>query len=414
MPYLKKSITLALLSTGLSTLTVMPVQAEEDTFFNALTGGKISFSARARYESVEQDNALKDANAFTVRSTLGYETAQFRGFSGKVEVEDVSEIGSDNFNSTTNGNTQYSVVADPNNTEVLQAYLAYNNWDTEFKYGRQEITHRDAPFHRFIGNVLWRQNHQSYDGFTLNSKLFDKTELSYGYINKRNTIFGDDRNAGIIRNGVVDMDSHLFRGVYNGFSAGTLEGYAYLLDFEDAPAIGAKTLGLRWNGGVPLNNDFSMIYTAEFARQDDYKDGTMDSQNYYLTEIGGKYKGWMAKLSYELQEGDGTDSFKTPLGTNHPFQGWADQFLSTPSQGLQDIYLTIVGKVLGAKVVGIYHDFETDKGSLDAGSEFNLLVVKKFMKHYTLGAAYADYNADSEFSSKVDTEKFWVWGQVNF
>ncbi len=414
MPYLKKSITLALLSTGLSTLTVMPVQAEEDTFFNALTGGKISFSARARYESVEQDNALKDANAFTVRSTLGYETAQFRGFSGKVEVEDVSEIGSDNFNSTTNGNTQYSVVADPNNTEVLQAYLAYNNWDTEFKYGRQEITHRDAPFHRFIGNVLWRQNHQSYDGFTLNSKLFDKTELSYGYINKRNTIFGDDRNAGIIRNGVVDMDSHLFRGVYNGFSAGTLEGYAYLLDFEDAPAIGAKTLGLRWNGGVPLNNDFSMIYTAEFARQDDYKDGTMDSQNYYLTEIGGKYKGWMAKLSYELQEGDGTDSFKTPLGTNHPFQGWADQFLSTPSQGLQDIYLTIVGKVLGAKVVGIYHDFETDKGSLDAGSEFNLLVVKKFMKHYTLGAAYADYNADSEFGSKVDTEKFWVWGQVNF
>ena len=414
MPYLKKPITLALLSTGLSTLTVMPVQAEEDTFFNALTGGKISFSARARYESVEQDNALKDANAFTVRSTLGYETAQFRGFSGKVEVEDVSEIGSDNFNSTTNGNTQYSVVADPNNTEVLQAYLAYNNWDTEFKYGRQEITHRDAPFHRFIGNVLWRQNHQSYDGFTLNSKLFDKTELSYGYINKRNTIFGDDRNAGIIRNGVVDMDSHLFRGVYNGFSAGTLEGYAYLLDFEDAPAIGAKTLGLRWNGGVPLNNDFSMIYTAEFARQDDYKDGTMDSQNYYLTEIGGKYKGWMAKLSYELQEGDGTDSFKTPLGTNHPFQGWADQFLSTPSQGLQDIYLTIVGKVLGAKVVGIYHDFETDKGSLDAGSEFNLLVVKKFMKHYTLGAAYADYNADSEFSSKVDTEKFWVWGQVNF
>ncbi len=414
MPYLKKTLTIALLSAGLGTLTTTPVQAEENTFFNALTGGKISFSARARYENVNQDNALKDANAFTIRSTLGYETAKFRGFSGKVEVEDVSEIGSDNFNSTTNGNTQYSVIADPNNTEVLQAYLAYNNWNTEFKYGRQEITHRGAPFHRFIGNVLWRQNHQSYDGFTLTNKSFDKTELSYSYINKRNTIFGDDRNAGIIRNGVVDMDSHLFRGVYKGFSAGTLEGYAYLLDFEDAPAIGTKTLGLRWNGAVPINDGFNIIYTAEFARQDDYRDGTMDAQNYYLAEIGGKYKGWMAKLSYELQEGDGTDSFKTPLGTNHPFQGWADQFLSTPSQGLQDIYLTVVGKVFGAKVVGIYHDFETDKGSLDAGSEFNLLVVKKFMKHYKIGAAYADYNADSEFGSRVDTEKFWVWGQVNF
>ncbi len=411
---IKHSILPTILATGLASLFVTPTAFADDAFFEALTGGKVSFSTRLRYENVDQDNALKDADALTLRTTLGYKTGDFHRFSAFAELEDITEIGSDHYNSTTNGNTQYSVIADPDNTEVLQAYLAYNNWDTEFKYGRQEITHRAAPFHRFIGNVLWRQNHQSYDGFTIVNHSFDKTELSYAYINKRNTIFGDDRNAGIIRNGVVDMDSHLFRGVYDGFSAGKLEAYAYLLDFEDAPTIGTKTIGLRWNGAAPLNDDFKLIYTAETARQDDYKDGTMASQNYYLAELGGKYKGWMAKLSYEMQEGDGTDSFKTPLGTNHPFQGWADQFLSTPAQGLRDIYVTAVGKVFGSKLVVIYHDFETDEKSLDAGSEFNIMVTKKFMKHYTLGAAYADYNADSEFASKVDTEKFWLFGQLKF
>jgi hypothetical protein len=123
----------------------------------------------------------------------------------------------------------------------------------------------------------------------------------------------------------------------------------------------------------------------------------------------------MAKLSYEVQEGDGTDSFKTPLGTNHAFQGWADQFLNTPAQGLKDAYLTVVGNVIfGAKLIVSYHDFETDQDSLDAGNELDVLLEKTFNQHYTVGVKYADYQADDEFPSLVDTEKFWVYGQVKF
>jgi hypothetical protein len=206
---------------------------------------------------------------------------------------------------------------------------------------------------------------------------------------------------------------------YTGLPIGKLEGYGYFLDFEDAPTTSTKTIGLRLSGGQKVNDDFKVIYTTEFANQDDYKDGTMaDDQNYYLAELGGKYKGWLAKLSYEMQEGDGTSSFNTPLGTNHAFQGWADMFLATPSQGLEDMYFTVVGKVLGAKLVMVYHDFETDKGSLDAGSEFDVLLQKTFSKHYTLGVKYADYNADTEYTSvnakSVDTQKFWLYGQVKF
>jgi hypothetical protein len=409
------------LAASIGAIVSVPTTAvAEDAFFEALSGGKVSFSARARYESVEQDNALKDADAFTVRTTLGYKTGDFHGFSAFAEIEDVTELGSDNYNSTTNGEGAYSVVADPEGTEVNQAYLQYDGFDTEVKFGRQEITYRKAPFHRHIGNVIWRQNRQSYDAFSLSNTSLADTTINYAYVDEIHTIFGDDRNVGLIKDGDIDIAAHLVNLQYSGLSIGKLEGYGYFLDYKDAEKTfgtdkwSTQTLGLRFNGAQALNDDWKVIYTAEFANQDDYKDGEMDDQNYYLGEVGAKYKGWLAKVSYELQEGDGTDSFKTRLGTNHAFQGWADQYLTTPAAGLQDTYVTVVGKVFGAKLVAVYHDFETDKGSDDAGDELDLLLAKKFMKHYTLGVKYSDFNAGKSSLGKVDTEKLWVFGQLKF
>jgi hypothetical protein len=417
MHKLKKVTAQLLLASGASMILAAPTVHAEDSLYSALSEGKVSFSARVRYEGVEQKNALKDADALTVRTTLGYATGDLNGFSGFVEFEDVSDIGSAKYNSLTNNETQYSVVADPEGTEVNQAYLQYKNSGNEFKLGRQEITYRGAPFHRFVGNVLWRQNHQSYDALSYVNTSFKDTKLSYAYINKVHTIFGEDRSAGLIENGVIHMDSHLINLQYTGLGVGKLEAYSYLLDYEDAAVNNANstaTYGLRLNGGQMLTPEFKAIYTLEYATQDDYADGDMARQDYQLYELGGKYKGWLAKVSYELQEGDGTYSFKTPLGTNHAFQGWADQFLNTPSQGLQDLSFTVVGQVLGAKLVAAYHDFETDKDSLDAGSEIDVLLHKPFMKHYAVGVKYSDYKADSDFSSLVDTKKLWVYGSVKF
>lgn len=422
MSYIRKPIVMTMLASAISSLMLSPAVHAEDAFFEALSGGKVSFSARARYETVDQDNALKDADAFTVRTTLGYKTGDFHGFSAFAEVEDVSDLGSDDYNSTTNGEGAYSVIADPDGTEVNQAYLQYNGFDTEFKFGRQEITYRKAPFHRFIGNVLWRQNHQSFEALSFSNTSLADTTINYAYLDEIHSIFGDDKTdpTKLLKNGDTDIAAHLVNLQYSGFSAGKLEGYGYFLDYKDAEKQfgtdkwSTQTLGIRFNGAQAVNDDWKVIYTAEFANQDDYKDGDMDDQNYYLGEVGAKYKGWLAKVSYELQEGDGTDSFKTRLGTNHAFQGWADQFLTTPDTGLQDTYVTVVGKVLGAKVVAVYHDFETDKGSDDAGDEIDLLVQKSFMKHYTLGMKYSDYDAGKSSVGKVDTEKFWVFGQVKF
>lgn len=417
MPRLKKLTALTILATGLSSFAFVPATAQaDDAFMEALTGGKVSFSARVRYENVDQDGIDKDADALTLRTTLGYKTGAFHGFSGFVEFEDVTSLGSERYNSLSNGEAEYPVVVDPEGTEVNQAYLAYNNFDTTFKFGRQLITYRDAPFHRFIGTVGWRQNWQSFDAFSIVNKSLPNTTLSYAYLDEVHTIFGDDRDAGLIKDGDIGMDSHLFNAQYTGLPIGKLEGYAYLLDYEDSADnsdSSRATYGARLSGAKAVNDDFKVLYTAEYATQDDYADGEMDQQDYYLVEVGGKYKGWVLKLSQEVQEGDGSFSFRTPLGTNHAYQGWADKFLNTPVQGLEDTYITLVGNILGAKLVAVYHDFETDEGSLDAGDEFDIMLQKTFNKHYTVGVKYADYNADDEFGL-TDTQKFWLWGQVKF
>jgi hypothetical protein len=421
MPKMKKLTALTVMATGLSGFAFAPATAQaEDAFMEALTGGKVSFSARARYEAVDDgDPATKDADAYTLRTTLGYKTGTFHGFSGFVEFEDVSHLGSDKFNAAgTNSEPGYALVADPEGTEVNQAYLAYNNFDTTFKFGRQIITYRDAPYHRYIGTIGWRQNWQTFDAFSVVNKSLPDTTLSYAYIDKVQAIFGDDGTVAPfgVESGEIEMDSHLFNIQYAGLPIGNLEGYAYLLDYSDSvegTPFSRETYGLRLSGAKPINDAFTAVYTAEYATQDDYADGEMDQQDYYLLELGGKYKGWLLKLSHEVQEGDGVTSFRTPLGTNHAFQGWADKFLLTPPAGLEDTYVTLVGNVFGAKLVAQYHDFETDEGSLDAGDEFDIMLAKTFKQHYTLGVKYADYNADDEFGG-TDTEKFWLWGEVKF
>ena len=393
----------------------------DDDFYTALTDGKVSFLSRARYESVSDDNpSRKDAEAYTIRTTLGYETGAFEGFKGFLEFENVTALGNEkyDFNPGPQGKNEYSVIADPEGTEVNQAYLQYNGFDTQFRLGRQELMYRKTPWHRFIGNIVWRQHHQSYDAFTLKNTSLADTQISYAYINKINFILGDDANNAVfgVEDGSVDMSSHLFNIQYTGLPLGKLEGYGYFLEYDSSlyKTKSNKTVGVRFSGGQPVNDDLNVVYALEYANQDQYKSGTMDDQNYYMAELGGKYKGWLAKVSYELQEGDGTSSFKTLLGTNHAYQGWADLFLSTPSVGLRDTYFTVAGKVIGLKLIAVYHDYETDKGSLDAGNEIDLLLQKSFNKHYVVGVKYADYNSGDKKFATVDTEKFWVFGQVKF
>src|SRR5688572_26499544 len=158
-----------------------------EKFFNgkipeAIAKGKFNLNARLRYEYVEQSTFDEEANAPTIRTRFGYTTAPLYGFQGMLEGENIAVIGSEkNYNAAgSNRTTDRPVVADPPTTELNQAWLSYNytNWVTA-KGGRQRIA---LDNHRFIGDVGWRQNMQTFDAMAVESKPLPGLSLFYSYL----------------------------------------------------------------------------------------------------------------------------------------------------------------------------------------------------------------------------------------
>lgn len=404
---LKQIAALPLLVTPLALSGFALADAEKksaSSLAEALKGGKVNANFRVRYENVDQDNALKDADALTLRTHLGYTTGTYKGFSAKVEVEDSRVVGGvDDYTVGPTGFNpgEFSVIADPETTEIDQAYLQYSGNGVTAKLGRQVITYDN---HRFIGHVGWRQDRQSFDAFSLNIKPSKELSLSYNYIEERERIFAEDAD--------IDSSDHLFNASYKT-SIGTLTGYAYLLE-EDDTDRSYDTYGIRFSG-ASKQGDIKLLYTAEFATQD-FEMGAADADaDYWNLEGGVVINGITAKVGYEvLGSDDGAYGFSTPLATLHAHNGWADQFLGTPAQGLVDLSLTVAAKVAGGSLKVVYHDFEADDdtpGVDDLGDEIDVVYTYKFGKNYSAGVKYAAYSADD---IKVDADKLWVWFGVNF
>src|SRR5690606_22517526 len=113
--------------------------AQASSLEAALARGKVSGQFNLRYEGVSEDNALDDARALTLRSAIKYSTADLSGFSGVVELEDVHQVGLDDYSVPVTGFNagRYSVISDPETTELNQAYVQYAQGGFLARLGRQ-------------------------------------------------------------------------------------------------------------------------------------------------------------------------------------------------------------------------------------------------------------------------------------
>ena len=114
-----------------------------------------------------------------------------------------------------------------------------------------------------------------------------------------------------------------------------------------------------------------------------------------------------------------TDAFhvtapQTPLATLHAFQGWADQFLATPANGVEDLMATLSGGYKGFKLTGVYHDFNFEHVNGDIGHEWDAVLSRTFCDHYTVELKVADYIADNTTFAKLDTLKAWASVTFNY
>ncbi len=373
-----------------------------DSFEAALTGGKFSANFRYRYEMADQSGLPEDARASTLRSRLGYHTGRFEGFSAMIEAEDIRDIGDDDYNSTTNGKVRFPVVADPDETEINRAFIDFTGLpQTRITAGRQRIK---LDNDRFIGNVGFRQNEQTFDALRIDNQSLKDIGATYIFIDNVNRIFGSDSPMGD-----HEMTSHIFNVSYSGWSPAKITGYAYLLDYDNLLALSTQTYGLRAVGKHRLNDDVTLLYSGEYAHQSDFNSNPAGfDHDYYHAELGLKAKGITAKAGYEVLSGDGTTALQTPLATGHKFNGWADKFLVTPVSGLADGYVSLSGQFMGVRLLGAYHMFEGDSGGADLGDEVNLLARKTFRKRYTAELKGAFYEAGRPVFGLTDTDRIWM------
>jgi hypothetical protein len=365
--------------------------------------GTWTANVRYRHEVVDDDAFARRANADTLRLRLGWSGALASGFSIGVEGEGVAELN-DRFNSGANRQTAYPVVADARALEFNQAWVGWRGKATGAMLGRQRIA---LDNQRFIGNVGWRQNEQTFDALALDAKPSDKIMLRYYYLDRVHRVFGDEAIDPLARE--RDLSGHLANVAWT-LPLGTLVGYAYLVEDRDVATASTQTLGLRWTGSrVAGPNTFG--WTMEGAAQSDHADNPRDvDAGYWLAEGALTRSGITGKLGWEHLGSDGANAFQTPLATLHAFNGWADKFTTTPVNGLEDRYASLGGKFGSGRLQDklawtvAWHDYAADRGGASYGTELNASLGFPLPGGLSGLVKVADYRSDG-FAR--DTLKAW-------
>jgi hypothetical protein len=385
-----------------------PAQAQTESaatpgdLSSAIQNGTPILEVRPRYESADVDGAA-DAEALTVRTRLGWQTAKWNDLQALIEFEDVRQIGGGEYNDGVPPAEPFATIADPDVTELNRLQIAWSPSEAfTATLGRQRIAFDDQ---RFVGAVAWRQDEQTFDAlrFDLRAGQFTAT---YAYLDSVNRIFAEELDW--------DTQSHLFNATYAFAAPFKLTAFAYLLDFDGGGiAQSNATYGVRATGAMTVSG-IQLSYAASIAAQSDYGDNPNSYDAGYssvdLTAARGPFS---LRAGYESLEGEGANRrFITPLATLHAFQGWADVFIATPSDGVEDLYIAptfrpnISAPYFSAPALTlVWHDFEAERTGADLGEEIDVLASASITRRLSMLIKYADYDGTG---APADTTRTWV------
>jgi hypothetical protein len=426
----------------IATLYALPTLAEDaanvaapTTLMEAITMGKPMTSFRLRYENVDQANKTEQANAWTMRSLIGWQTQPLNNFSITAQLINVARFNNDFYDGTPNtfglststpaDKKNYPLVVDPDYTGINQLFVDWTGIPgTKVRVGRQSVKLDNV---RFIGNVEYRQIMQVFDGVAVENKSIKDVEFYAAHFEGLRRI-----TSQYINNGNVDI-AH---ATWKFTPTESLTGYGYLQNmplngfnpYSTSTALfggttfsnnSSQTYGLRADGSHKLDADWKLLYTAEYAKQDAYQGGnSLIDAHYWRLGGGAGFGNWSARLDHELlSSNNGSYGFQTPLATGHLFQGLGDSFLTTPKHGIADTFITLNGKLLDIQLSAEYHwlnsdvNFPTTIGtSSHYGKELDLVAGYNYDKNWSGKLEYFSFKEDAIYinttSQKPDSDKF--------
>jgi hypothetical protein len=362
---------------------------EKSTVWSFLGESTPTLNLRTRAEFADQQG-LKKAVAYTARARLGVRTREFKGLQLFAELEHNEVIGNPRFNAAgVDGPPDRSLIADPQSTELNQAFLSYSAPRAEFKIGRQNIILGEGLF---VGDIGFRQNGQSFDAISVTAKPTEGLELFYSYIYNVNRLFGSTKG----RDMNFDSRSHLVQATYRWSDLLTARAFGYLFDLQAGGMDGrsANMLGISFTGSQPVSS-WLFSYRADLAQQQDAASNPVDFRANYLF-VSGSVAKQFSRAGVELSAGrerfgsDGNTGFQNTLDVTY-----LDLFLATPANGLTRDFVqlsALLPKGFMAQV--IYNDFRSATDSDGYGQQVTGIVRRELTKGLAVVARAFTYRDD--------------------
>ena len=176
---------------------------------------------------------------------------------------------------------KYPVINDPDVTELNRLQVTWTpNAMFQATVGRQRITLDDQ---RFIGNVGWRQDEQTFDAIRTDV-AYGRFKLFYAYVHHVNRILGEQRDW--------DSDSHIAQLTWSPAEQLRAQAFVYALDFGNSAANssitkGVKASGKAWFGLVQVaynaflqGSAFQSTVQAGGSNPGTFYDAAKDTQTY--------------------------------------------------------------------------------------------------------------------------------------
>jgi len=377
----------------------------------------VDFGLRTRWETAEFGDT--QAHALTLKGRVNINYSISANVTTFLQVDHVSSFNADKYSDVVLI-TEKQIIADPANTELNQFFIKNSYKETDITLGRQRLVLGEQ---RFVGDVGFRQNDQTYDGILLNKSLFSASTLKFAYLNNVNRIFGNEAGPHLLTmdtrfaalNGlrpVGQLGNHHIDGAIvhlnvNEWDHMELSLFTISIHNFHAYALSNQTSGVN----LGYRNKFGDIKTKasiEVASQNQQAVNT-SGISYLKISATVEVKSIEFGLRHELLAEKEGVAFITPLATLHKFQGWADQFLSTPKAGLRDNSIHAKWTKRPWIIDVRYHQFNTDLGNTSIAEELDIDIIYKHSRDQEIKLRVALFDVDVNQTIKTkDVQKVFL------
>lgn len=381
-------------------------------FTNAFKHGSPELDFRFRQENSKQQN-LDAAAASTLRTTVGFETAEFYQTVFKVELVDVAHFFGLHYNPGVSDLSlpQYTLIADPPGAGITEIKITYTGLNRNiFTLGRQYI---NLDNERFIGQNDFRQFPQSFDAFSWSTSFINNVDIYYAYLFSVNTNNANGRAA----DGKHQLSSNILNIDWTGSKFGGLGLYLYLNNDHTQNLNSNITVGGRFTSPDDLSQTDNYAYLFEVAYQHSKFNNPTSYNAYYMHfDLSKTYEFLTGEAGFERLSGNAhapNKNFITPLGSVDNFNGLAEVFSTLPARGLNDTYATLSATTHDVTLGVTYHFFMLDRGpgSRLAGQELDIYADFKVTNQIDFSIAYATYHTSNNVAP--NTQRFWVMLSAN-